>query len=457
MVFERVVTGTRTSHTGSRSRSTLNRYGLTAKTRTLRRATALMSMALWASACSESSISPTAPSGLPEHRIGLLDISCPAAVQVQSFDGRPVRIDFTPATTGGQDPVIAECTPASGSPFSVGTTQVSCVASDALEQVARCRFRIRVLDPPKLAITRFLAFGNSITAGVVAKPGGGHTLDRMAAYPSVLRRDLTFRYRAQNIQVVNASSPGEWAANAIHRFREELRRHRPQGVLLMEGTNDVDQIAGAHGLDQMVLAANAANVDTLLMTIPPQHGLAKAHRVPIFNEKIRAIAARRGVVLVDVYRLLFHGACSGGGPLPCIGTDGLHPTAEGYRLIAEELARVIVDLYDVDDQRTTATDSSGTARGRTLTAGPRTSPEHLIRTEFGHLLGLGQQPAPPDHRRPARALPHAVRRPHIGSPQIRLPPQVRAVGAALASSVLASDRIVPRFSKPARSAVASPR
>ena len=299
-------------------------------------------------ACSESTVAPTSPSPLPEHKIGQLELSCPATVQAQSLDGRPLAIDFTPAATGGLDPVTVACTPASGSRFPVGETQVSCVATDALQQSSRCRFAIMVLAPPMLAISRFLAFGDSITAGVVSHPGGGWTLDRMRSYPAVLRRDLSANYRAQNIQIVNAGAPGEWAANAIPRFREQLRILRPQCVLLMEGTNDVDQIGGARALEQMIHAASAAGADTLLMTIPPQRGLEKAHLVPVINEEIRAIAARRRVVLVDVYRLLLHGACVGSGPIPCIGPDGLHPTAEGYELIAEELARAIVDLYDVE-------------------------------------------------------------------------------------------------------------
>jgi len=51
---------------------------------------------------------------------------------------------------------------------------------------------------------------------------------------------------------------------------------------------------------------------------------------------------------VDVYDVLLRGACSGDRTTPCMGPDGLHPTAEGYRLIAQELARVIVEQYDVE-------------------------------------------------------------------------------------------------------------
>ena len=360
MAFVHAVTGTRSSGKGSSFGAAPGSFGGVAETRFLGRVALLVTMALWLCACSESTVvSPIAPSPLPEHKIGRLTISCPTTIQEQSFDGRPIPIDFAPAaTTGGQAPVTVDCAPASGTRFPIGATQVSCVAADALQQSARCRFAVAVLAPPKLAITRFVAFGDSITAGVVANPGGGWTRDRMRSYPAVLRRDLNAMYRTQNVRVVNAGAPGEWAANAVRRFREELRIHRPQCVLLMEGTNDVDQVAGAHALDQMVLAASAANVDTLLMTLPPQRGLEKAHLIPVINEEIRAIAARRGVVLVDVYRLLLHGACGGGGPIPCIGPDGVHPTAEAYELIAAELARVIVDLYDVDILPPSATASS---------------------------------------------------------------------------------------------------
>ena len=258
-----------------------------------------------------------------------------------------------PSTTGGQPPVVVNCVPEPGYSFSIGTTEVACNASDVLRQAAGCAFRVSVLGPPRLGVTRFLAFGDSITAGWVAPPDANSRFDPNNAYPNLLQRELQSRYVTQTIEVIGSGRPAKRARHAVPRFRRAVTRERPEVVLLMEGTNDLDVIGGGgaalatQAMDSMVQYAQSTGAEVLLMTIPPQVGTGAAALVGPYNGTLRSIAVRRSVVLVDVYDLLLHGSCPGGRTTPCIGGDGLHPTAEGNRLIAEELARVIVDRYDV--------------------------------------------------------------------------------------------------------------
>ena len=111
----------------------------------------------------------------------------------------------------------------------------------------------------------------------------------------------------------------------------------------------------------MVAAARAARVDVVLMTIPPQRDKGASPLVQPFNDRIRSIAGRRGAVLVDVHRLLLNGPCTGLQHLPCMGRDGLHPTEQGFRLIAEELQRVLVARYEVEILVATAVHPGDTA------------------------------------------------------------------------------------------------
>lgn len=298
---------------------------------------------------------PAGPSPLPEEKVGRLALPCPADVQTQSFEGQPVTVAFElPMAAGGQAPVVVGCAPESGHAFGIGVTEVACSASDVLQQAASCAFQVAVLGPPMLAATRFLAFGDSLTAGVVSPPDGRGQLDASRSYVTLLERDLRTKYVTQEIAVLNAGAPGEEARHAVSRFQSVLRTHRPEVVLLMEGTNDLDVVGGggadlaAQAIDSMVNRAQGAGLDVLLMTIPPQRYTGAASLVPGFNDRIRAVAAGRGVALVDVYNVLASGACPGARTFPCIGADGLHPTADGYRLMADELARVIVDRYDVE-------------------------------------------------------------------------------------------------------------
>ena len=326
------------------------------KNRSLRACARLVASALWLSACAEPAVlSPAAPSALPANKVERLSIACSADVLAQSFDGQPAIVRFElPSTTGGQEPLTVGCTPESGNAFNIGTTEVSCSASDALRQSANCAFRVTVLGPPMLEVMRFVAFGDSLTTGVVSSPVAGTRPEPTSAYPYLLQRDLQSRYGTQAILIVNAGTPGEKAADAVSRFDSTLTTHRPEVVLLMEGTNDLAIGTGggaavaAQAVDSMVRRARATGADVLLMTIPPQRNTAPAALVPSLNDLIRSIAAQRGAVLVDVYNLLLRGSCPGGSTIPCIGADGLHPTADGYRLIADELVRVIVDRYDIE-------------------------------------------------------------------------------------------------------------
>ena len=298
---------------------------------------------------------PAAPSPLPLDKIGRLGIACPAGSQAQSFDGGPVTVHFgAPVPSGGQQPVTVGCTPHSGSAFNIGSTDVTCGASDALQQTASCAFRVTVRGPPKLAVSRFLAFGDSITAGVVSPPTGGTRLDSFNAYPSRLQRGLASRYVTQDILVINAGKGGEHVTFAFGRFNAELMKHRPEVLLLMEGTNDLDLTYGsgperaAATLERMVVTASSAGIDPYIMTIAPRRSAKYARQVSDINNRIRSIAARRGVTLFDVHNLLLTGPCDGVQPIPCIGGDGAHPTEQGYRLIAEELERILVARYDVE-------------------------------------------------------------------------------------------------------------
>jgi len=321
---------------------------------------------------------PGAPTPLPEEKIGRLALACPAPVQEQSFDGQPVSIGFElPVAAGGQAPVSVGCTPEPGHGFAIGTTEVSCSASDTLQQTASCAFQVTVLGPPRLSATRFLAFGDSLTSGWVSSTGGARP-EPTSAYPHLLQRDLQSRYVTQAIEMINAGAPGEEARDAVSRFHSVIGGHRPEVVLLMQGTNDLDVVAGggaegaAAALNTMVRYAQDSGADVVLMTIPPQVHTGAAHLVGPFNTMVRAVATRRGATLVDVHGLLLSGACSGDRITPCIGADGLHPTAEAYRLIADELSRVIRDLYDVEILPETAgAGNAGSLTGPDVGRGPR--------------------------------------------------------------------------------------
>lgn len=74
-----------------------------------------------------------------------LAVACPAPVQVSSFDGNPVAVSYTtPSAVGGTAPTTVSCTPASGSAFPLGATNVTCAARDSAGRSTSCVFAVTV-------------------------------------------------------------------------------------------------------------------------------------------------------------------------------------------------------------------------------------------------------------------------------------------------------------------------
>jgi lysophospholipase L1-like esterase len=299
--------------------------------------------------------------------------ACPADVQIESFSGKPIPVTYAlPGASGGTPPLTVACTPESGAEFAVGEHPITCTVTDAASKTASCTFRIIVTTPPRIELTRFTAFGDSLTYGITSD--AVTTLQDMLvlqratlappppeAYPAQLRRMLRSRYKLQatSVNVYNEGLPGECvneidcSSNGIARLPSAIAAHPTEVLLLMEGTNDLLNIAeGADraidGLRRMVRDAKGRGVEVFLATIPPQRAGgahvpprdAVAKRIPPFNDRVRTLAARENVPLVDVYAAMKD-------KLYLIGVDDLHPTPEGYQVMAQTFFDVIREQLEV--------------------------------------------------------------------------------------------------------------
>ena len=267
-------------------------------------------------------------------------LSCPAPVVSQSLNGAPLRVAFAqPQGAGGVQPLSFACSPPSGSAFPIGMTTVACTVTDALSNVVACNFTVRVLGPPRLSGTNFLAFGDSITLGQV-----------FDTYPGHLQAALRQRYQTQNPGVVNAGVDGERASpTGQARLPSTIDATRPQALLLMEGTNDLNggaagQTRAIEALTEMIRAAKGRGVVVFLATIPPQRpGALRSFTQPQvagFNDMVRALAQRESVTLVDIYAAMI-------GDLSLIGPDDLHPNSQGHIVMAQKFFEAIQRVLEL--------------------------------------------------------------------------------------------------------------
>lgn len=131
--------------------------------------------------------------------------------------------------------------PASGALRPVGATSLSCTATDALGRTATCGFSIRSTRTPRLRVSRFLAFSDSMTTGVIVQRAQLFSLiGSPVPYPARLQSLLTARYTAQTIVVVNAGVNGETTADGAWPTPDLLTLadaaveiHRPLGRALV--------------------------------------------------------------------------------------------------------------------------------------------------------------------------------------------------------------------------------
>ena len=329
-----------------------------------------LSLLVWATGCQESTTLPTAPSSLPPDKIGVLTIACPADPVARSLNGVNAQVDYAPPqTSGGQAPVSAGCSPESGTALPIGTTPGRCTATDTLGQTVSCSFLVQVLPAAQLSKTKFLAFGDSLTAGITSS-ALTLLLEPGKSYPFKLQEKLARKYPTQTIEVVNAGLPGEMATDGVGRLGTQINAVRPDVVLIMEGTNDAlspgySVSATSAALDSMVDDVFSRDAEAMIATVPPVRPGSPGGEAPRnaqdLNGVIRAIAFSNGVPLVDVYGAVVAGSCPslpafgfsglrGRLPFaidfPCIGDDNIHPTPEGYEVIADAFFNVIVNTYD---------------------------------------------------------------------------------------------------------------
>ena len=184
---------------------------------------------------------------------------------------------------------------------------------------------------PALAVRTVLVFGDSLSAAynLSADEGWVHVLAKR-----IERERLPWR-------VVNASVSGETTTGGLRRIAEDLRRHKPDLVLIELGANDAlrgQPVAGMReNLHRIVRAVRDSRAQPVIvgMMLPPNYGieytaqfrrmfasLAEAERAPLVPFLLEGIADKP-----DLFQ-----------------ADQLHPTAQAQPAIADNVWRVVGPL-----------------------------------------------------------------------------------------------------------------
>lgn len=180
-----------------------------------------------------------------------------------------------------------------------------------------------VAAPVPAAERVVVALGDSLTAG--------QGVARDEAYPALLEARL--RGEGYPYRVVNAGVSGDTSAGGLRRV-EWVLRTKPEIVIVALGANDglrglpVDALRD--NLEAIVTRVRASGARVLLagMRVPPNYGDDYARA---FAAVFPAVAKRTGIPLAP---FLLDGVA---GEARLNQPDGIHPTPEGQRVMAERL------------------------------------------------------------------------------------------------------------------------
>jgi lysophospholipase L1-like esterase len=301
--------------------------------------------------CAGCNNTPSAPT--PPPVADAPELTCPAPVTVSALTSAGAAATYAlPESRKGQGTVSVACTPASGTTFPVGVTQAQCVATDSLSRTGSCTFSVTVAGPPRLRLTRIMAFGDSLTEGatILGNDPYGIVHPAETAYPTVLRQLLSARYTDQSITVFNSGLPGEQASRALPRFIATFAADAPDVVVLHEGYNDYRQadtdvigIANAvTGIRAMAGEARRRGARVFICTLAPGRPgrlQIQTSALQFINDQLRLVAQSEGAVLVDLFSALLPDVNAN------VSIDGLHLTPLGYRRVAETVfAAIRADL-----------------------------------------------------------------------------------------------------------------
>ncbi len=182
--------------------------------------------------------------------------------------------------------------------------------------------------------TTIVCFGDSITAG--------YGVGSRQAFPALLAERL-------EMPVINAGRSGDTTHDGLARLERDVFPHKPRVVIVEFGGNDfrrkVDKADTIENLHRIVERVTHQGAMVVVMEV----------KIGLLRDKYRAgyedVAEANDAFLIPNFMAGILGNHK-------LTTDGIHPNAEGHRLIAERVLEKLVPLLEKADQARTARQES---------------------------------------------------------------------------------------------------
>jgi len=195
-----------------------------------------------------------------------------------------------------------------------------------LNRYAKDNERITALPPDK---NRVVFMGNSITEGW------------LTTYPDFF----------SGKPYINRGIGGQTTPQMLLRFRADVINLKPGTVVILSGINDIAGNTGPSTLEMimdniisMSELAKANNIKVILCSVLPANnfywnpGTKPAEKVLALNQMIQSYAKANNIPYVDYHTPMKD---TEDGLRKEYGPDGVHPNAEGYKIMGPLLEKVL--------------------------------------------------------------------------------------------------------------------
>ena len=183
-------------------------------------------------------------------------------------------------------------------------------------------------NQPQYAGT-ILAIGDSLTEGL--------GVEEEFAYPAQLQQKLIDS--GHDYRVINAGVSGETSSGALSRIKWALNL-KPDIVILVTGAND-----GLRGIEPALIDANITeivqllkerNIVVVLGGMQMVQNLGQTYTLA-FSKLYEDIAKEQDIIFIPAF-------LAGVGANSALNqSDGIHPTADGYRIIVDNIYPYVVE------------------------------------------------------------------------------------------------------------------
>jgi lysophospholipase L1-like esterase len=178
---------------------------------------------------------------------------------------------------------------------------------------------------------KIVAFGDSLTQGWMVRKG----------YVDFVKEMLDVRYPKAKISMINKGIPGDTAEGGMDRLHVDVLEEDPDLVFIQFGLNDaycgITSEKFKHTISSIVRRISLdTHSEILLITSVPILSIPNEDRLAHeFYNRLMEVAANENIAIALVHEYWKKKVAEGLDFRPLYQFDNVHPTMEGYRLMAE--------------------------------------------------------------------------------------------------------------------------